>query len=155
MSMSKYIDFDLYQNRMRVQTQRQAFQWIALKGASFCGVKPDELEEICQDRFEEAAVSGDHGISIFDARSALVKKPFSFLITFDQDVDLNAHDGRKTDVLAGLISPLSDGAAHLQKLASIARLLRDQDLRAALREASSQDELKVLFMPTQDWIRAA
>jgi len=155
MGISKYIDFDLFIRCIGLRSSKQIFQHIAHEASFFCETRPQELFDTFIDRYNGYGVSGENGVAIFDVKSKKIKKPIMFVVTFDQEIDLNERDTSGVDLMVGVASPESYGAEHLQNLASIARLFRSHDLCSALRETKSEDEMKMLFMPSQDWIIAA
>lgn len=155
MNIAKYIDFDLYLNRIKVRNQKQAFQLMATEAAPMCGVPEDDLFEVFQDRYEQSGVSGENGVIILDVQSDDIKEPVMWAATIDKGVDFNMHDTKPADILVGIVSPKSYGTAHLRNLSSIARLFRAKNLCDALRETKNEDEMRMLFMPSQDWMIAA
>lgn len=60
-------------------------------------------------------------------------------------VDFAAADGMPVDLVFGLLSPEQAGASHLQALAAISRLVRDETLYTALAEAEDQEALFALL----------
>ena len=60
-------------------------------------------------------------------------------------MDFDAADGLPVDLIFGLLSPEQAGASHLQALAAISRLVRDEALHAALTEAEDQEALFALL----------
>ncbi len=153
--MSNHIDFDLFMRCLKLRSPKQIFQHIAHEASFFCETNPQELFDVFIARYNDYGVSGENGVAIFDVKSEKIKNPIMFVATFDLEIDLNHHDTSPVDIMVGVISPKSCGAEHLQRLASVARLFRSSDLCSALREIKSEDEMKMLFMPTQDWIIAA
>ena len=155
MSISKYVDFDLFLNRIKAHSAKQAFQQIAQESAALCGASAPDLLDLIQSRFDEGGAHGEKGVSVFDLKSVKIKSSLMFVATFDQGLDLNAHDAQSVHAFVGVLSPFSSGAAHLQRLDCVSRLFRSNDLCATLRETRNEDEMRVLFMPDQDWMIAA
>ncbi len=56
-------------------------------------------------------------------------------------IDFDAIDGRPVDVIILLTSPEDQTGPHIQALAQISRLLTDSNFRAAIKKASTADEL--------------
>ncbi len=155
MNIPKYIDFNLFIRCIGLRGSKQIFQHIAHETSFFCETNPQELFDIFIERYNNYGVSGENGVAIFDVKSRKIDKQIMFVATLDKEIDLNKHDTSSTDIIVGVISPESYGAEHLQSLAIIARLFRSHDLCSALRESKSEDEMKMLFMPSQDWMIAA
>ncbi|NCN84292.1 MAG: PTS transporter subunit EIIA [Sphingomonadales bacterium] len=62
-----------------------------------------------------------------------------------EPVSFNAHDGKPVDLIFALLSSQKAGVEHLKALASVSRFLRDENMVAKLRGASSQDALYALL----------
>ncbi len=155
MKTQKELNFDLHLPKMKVQTQSKAFELLAEDVESICGVQSSTLLDIFKVRLSQRSFGFGDGVSVFDVKSSAIKKPVLVMATFDHEIEFESLDDKPVDVMAAVISPLSDGAEHLQKLAVISRVLRCHDLCQALRDAKTEDEMKVLFMPSQDWMMAA
>lgn len=56
-------------------------------------------------------------------------------------VDFEAVDGKLVDLVFLLLVPEESGADHLKALSCLSKLLRDETVTAALRKASSVDEI--------------
>ncbi len=151
----KELEFDLFLARVKAKTQGRAFEVLAEQAASLCGTEASVLRKVFARRLSERTFGMGEGISIFDVKSDDIKRPVLAMLTFDNDIDFNALDNRPVNVMAAVISPRSSGPFHLQRLASVSRVLRSQDLCDALRDARDEDALRVLFMPSQDWMIAA
>ena len=50
-------------------------------------------------------------------------------------------------VIFMLLAPNAAGADHLRALAQVSRTFRNADLRAALRQASSQEDISAILCP--------
>ncbi|MGH1456086.1 MAG: PTS sugar transporter subunit IIA [Alphaproteobacteria bacterium] len=155
MKTQKELNFDFYLPKMKVQTQNRAFDVLAEEVQSICGVQSSVLFDIFKVRLAQRSFGFGDGVAVFDVKSSAIKKPALVIATFDHDVEFESLDDKPVDIMAAVISPLSDGPTHLQKLAVVSRVLRCHDLRQALRDAKNEDEMQVLFMPSQDWMMAA
>lgn len=59
----------------------------------------------------------------------------------DTPLEFGAIDGKPVHLVILLASPPGQTGPHIQALASISRILTDEDFRAALRQAASAEEL--------------
>ena len=155
MGNAKELHFDILMANVKARTQQGIFKTLADEAASLCGLSSEDLLDIIKLRLNERTFGMGEGVAIFDVKSLQVKRPILALMTFDNDIDFNALDSKPTNIMAAVISPKLDVSNHLQRLASISRVLRSRDLCGALRDASDVDEMRVLFMSTQDWMVAA
>lgn len=151
----KKMHFEFFHAQVKAQTQEKIFDILAEDAAPLCKVETQILRDAFARRLSERTFGMGDGVSIFDVKSEHVKRPVLAMMNFEHDIDFNALDSKPVRIMAAVISPQSDGPLHLQRLASVARLLRCDDLCQALKDARNEDEMRVLFMPSQDWMVAA
>lgn len=155
MHFSKHVDFNVYLSRVKSNSMKSLFQSLADEISAFNKQEPQELLAIFKNRLDEYGCCCEDGVALFDVQSDVVESPILFLATLENGINCDAPDGQDIDIVSGLISPQSAGSIHLQKLSNLARLLRSDELCSALRDVHTVDEMKVLFMPMQDWTMAA
>ncbi len=155
MSTTKELDINLLITKIKSKDEQDVFEIIAKRSAPLCGVDTANLYSIFKKRRGERTFGMGNGIAIFDVKSPQIKSPLIAIMTLKDTIDFNALDGKPVDIIAAIISPQSCGPFHLQRLASISRILRSTDLCAALRDVNSADAMQALFMPSQDWMVAA
>lgn len=155
MKMQKELSFDFYLCQLNISTQDQAFQILSEKVHKKCGVDSSALLDIFSVRLAQRSFGMGDGVAVFDVKSSAIKKPVLTMVSFADCIDFDSLDDKPVDLMAAVISPLEDSSEHLQKLAHISRVLRCDALREALREARDPDAMRVLFMPSQDWMIAA
>jgi len=155
MSLLAGLRFDCFLPRMREQNPDGVYRRIAEHIAPLCGTDVCTLKDIfsTKEHISPSAVGGK--VAIIDVRSSLIKTPVVILGTTEHEVDFHAQDNEAVDIFAAVVSPTSYGPLHLQRLAAISRLLRNEELCEALREARDPDTMSVLMMPTQRWMSAA
>lgn len=153
--MGSDLNFDLFIARMKAQSQKKVFHDLASEAAVTCGVDAETLSRIFSRRLEERTFGMGRGVAIFDVKSLQVQHPVLVMATLENMVDFNALDGQPVNILAAVISPASLGPVHLQKLAQVSRLLNDEDLCNALRDARDEDAMRVLFLSSQGRMMAA
>ncbi|MFP4098526.1 MAG: PTS sugar transporter subunit IIA [Alphaproteobacteria bacterium] len=155
MGVTRYVNFDLLLNRLHVHSKDCVLERFVRDLAPLCALDKGVMRDVCYKRFEDNGISAEKGVAIFDVTSRFVKKPLSALITFERGIAMEALDNKAVDVFVGLVSPGNNVPSHLQRLSAVARLFRSPDLLKALRDARGVDDMKVLFMPTQEWMIAA
>ncbi|WP_159868901.1 PTS sugar transporter subunit IIA [Novosphingobium sp. 9U] len=84
-------------------------------------------------------------VAIPHARIPGLTRPVAAVIRLDRPVDFDAADGMPVDLVFGLLSPDGAGATHLQALAAISRMMRDERMHAALVAASGTDVIYSLL----------
>ena len=155
MSLSKELEFDLYLSRIKAQSQQKVFEELGTEVCPLCGVREETMRDAITQRLSERTFGMGDGVAIFDLRDPFIKRPVSVIATLEHDVDFKALDDKPVNIIAAILSPQSDGPKHLQRLSVLSRVMRSEKLQEALRDVSSEDEMRALFMPSQDWMVAA
>lgn len=93
------------------------------------------------ERERLGCTSLDKGIAFPHCRVEGVQQSYGALIKLLEPVDFDAVDGEDVDLVFGLMVPSDiDDAGHAE-IEQIAEYLRNDDLRARLRDANSSSEL--------------
>lgn len=104
-----------------------------------------EVLERIEEREKLGSTGFGRGVAIPHARVPGLKRPVAVCFRLENSVDFAAADGLPVDLIFGLLSPEQAGASHLQALAAISRLVRDETLHTALMEAEGQETLFALL----------
>ena len=104
-----------------------------------------EVLERIEEREKLGSTGFGRGVAIPHARVPGLKRPVAVCFRLENSVDFDAADGLPVDLIFGLLSPEQAGATHLQALAAISRLVRDEALHTALVEAKDQETLFALL----------
>ena len=94
-----------------------------------------------QEREKLGSTGFGRGVAIPHARLAGVNRPVAALLRLEAPVAFDAADGRPVDIVFGLLSPEHAGATHLHALAAISRMMRDQEMHAALIQAPGPEAI--------------
>ena len=79
-----------------------------------------------------------------------MEKIFGMFARLERPIDFESLDGQPVDLIFLLLAPEGAGADHLKALARIARLLREADVVAKLRDTRDADAIyAVLTMQSQ------
>jgi PTS system nitrogen regulatory IIA component len=106
----------------------------------------DALEE----RERLGSTGFGRGVAIPHARVAHLRSPVAAFIRLDAPVAFAAADGMPVNLVYGLLSPEHCGAAHLQALAAISRMMRDEGMRVSLAAASDREAIYGLLSNVLD-----
>ncbi|MBB4857851.1 PTS system nitrogen regulatory IIA component [Novosphingobium chloroacetimidivorans] len=102
------------------------------------------LERITERERLGSTGFGRH-VAIPHARIAGLSRPVAAVIRLDRPVEFDAADGMPVDLVFGLLSPDGAGATHLQALAAVSRMMRDERMHAALVAAPGTDAIYSLL----------
>jgi fructose PTS system EIIBC or EIIC component len=105
--------------------------------------RASEVEGLFADAFareQKTATGIPGGIAIPHCRSAAVNEPTLAMARLDPKVDFGAKDG-PADLIFFIAAPDGADQQHLKLLSKLARSLIKKDFTAALRNASSREEI--------------
>jgi PTS system nitrogen regulatory IIA component len=122
-------------------TKSAIIEQMAALFAQVYGIELDLLAGRLSDREALGSTGFGRGVAIPHARVPAIKRPVAAFLRLARPVDFEAADGAPINLVFGLISPEQSGATHLQALAAISRLMRDEHVQEALSAASSEAEL--------------
>ena len=99
------------------------------------------LETRLTEREAIGSTGFGRGVAIPHARIPGLKLPIAGFLKLARPVDFGSADGEPVNLVFGLVSPDQAGATHLQALAAISRLMREESVHLALSAARSEEEL--------------
>jgi PTS system nitrogen regulatory IIA component len=134
---------------LKVNNKKQALQELSARAAELTGQSERGIFEILLQREKLGSTGVGNGIAIPHGKLPKLDKLFGLFARLDRPIDFEALDGQPVDLVFLLLAPEGAGADHLKALARVARLLRDPDIAAKLRESRDMDALyAVLALPS-------
>ena len=110
--------------------------------------------EVVADGIDEREKLGStgfgRGVAIPHARIDGLERPVAAFFRLENPVEFAAADGMPVDCVFGLLSPSQAGATHLQALAAISRLMRDERMHERLVSAPNAEALYGLLVNVLD-----
>ena len=91
-----------------------------------------------------------HGVAIPHGRLKSEDAALGAFVSLEQAIDFDAIDKQPVDLLFALLVPEQSTEEHLQALASIASMFKDDGMRDRLRQAASDSELYELIAEWQN-----
>jgi PTS system nitrogen regulatory IIA component len=130
---------------LKADSKKHAIEQLAARAARLIGQPgPAVLDTLL--RTEKLGSTGiGHGIAIPHGELAKIDRLFGLFARLQRPVDFAALDGQPVDLIFLLLAPEAAGVDHLKALARIARLLRDPEVAARLRQSRDADTLFVLL----------
>ncbi len=105
------------------------------------GLDAAHVLERIEERERLGSTGFGRGVAIPHARIEGLSRPVAAILRLDAPVAFDSADGMPVDLVFGLLSPESAGAAHLQALAAISRLMRDEAMQQSLRQAPGSEAI--------------
>ena len=136
---------------LKVNNKKQAIQELAARAAQLTGLGEREILEVLQQREKLGSTGIGNGIAIPHGKLPKLERLVGLFARLDRPIDFESLDGQPVDLIFLLLAPETAGADHLKALARVARLLREADTVARLRESRDADALyAVLAMPPSE-----
>lgn len=130
---------------IRADSKQAILEQLAGRFASVYELESSEVLERIEERERLGSTGFGRGIAIPHARVNGIKRPVAALLRLEKPVAFDAADGMPVDLVFGLLSPENAGAAHLQALAAISRVARQEGLHTAMVQAPDTETLYALL----------
>ena len=136
--------FSIDQQAVRVIRAESKAQILSVLADCFAGVFALDHAHVLERVLEREALGSTgfgRGVAIPHARIAGLSRPVAAFLRLERPVEFAAADGMPVDCVFGLLSPDQAGAVHLQALAGISRMMRDDRMHARLMAAPDADSI--------------
>lgn len=137
MALADLLHQDAIIPALKATSKKQLLQELAAKAAKLTGVSEREIFDVILQRERLGSTGVGHGIAIPHGKLAGISSISGIFARLESPVDFEALDDEPVDLVFLLLAPEGAGADHLKALSRIARILRDQDLAAKLRQTDS------------------
>ncbi len=137
MALADLLHQDAIIPALKTTSKKQLLQELAIKAAKLTGVSEREIFDVILQRERLGSTGVGHGIAIPHGKLAGISSISGIFARLESPVDFEALDDEPVDLVFLLLAPEGAGADHLKALSRIARVLRDQDLAAKLRQTDS------------------
>lgn len=97
----------------------------------------DELLEGVRSRESRMSTGVGHGLALPHARTRAVSGTVVAIATLSEGVDFDSIDGEPVRIAVLLAGPEKDNGAHVRLLSRISRVMAREDVREALRQATT------------------
>jgi PTS system nitrogen regulatory IIA component len=136
---------------LKVNGKKQAIQELAARAAKLTGQSERLIFETLTQREKLGSTGVGNGIAIPHGKLAKLDRLFGLFARLDRGIDFEALDGQPVDLIFLLLAPEGAGADHLKALARVARLLREPEVVAKLRDTRDADAIyAVLTLPASE-----
>ncbi len=140
MDLSDLISPDAVLLNLKVQSKKQAIQALAEKAASLTDVPEREIFDTLLQRERLGSTGVGKGIAIPHGKLVSFNKIVGIFARLETPIEFEALDGEPVDLIFLLLASEGAGADHLKALARVARVFRNPDATAELRETNDAHE---------------
>ena len=131
---------------LRVADKRRLLEELARRSAKPAHIDAPVIFEALNARETLGSTGMGAGIALPHARLASLSRPIGVFARLRPLVAFDAIDGQRVDLVFLLLLPSELQGEHLNTLACVARRLRDDLTRAALRAARTAEELHAILV---------
>lgn len=135
---------------VRAETKQQILSELADCFATVYSLDRASVLERVEERERLGSTGFGRGVAIPHARLENLPRPVATFFRLENPVEFDAADGMPVDCVFGLLSPEQAGATHLQALAAISRLMRDERMHERLLAAPDADAIYALLVNVID-----
>ncbi len=135
---------------LRAETKAQILGALADCFADVYGLDRAMVIERIEERETLGSTGFGRGVAIPHARLEGLSRPVAVFFRLERPADFGSSDGMPVDCVFGLLSPEQAGATHLQALAAISRLMRDERMHERLIAAPDADAIYALLVNVID-----
>jgi len=142
LNIKEILTLNRTQYGLRAQSKKKALELISDSMASeSIHLRAHDIFDglIMRERLGSTAIS--HGVAIPHTRLAAIDQTMGCFISLKEGIDFGAEDNIKVDLIFSLLVPSETDESHLELLASLAHIFREEVLREKLRLATSREEL--------------
>ena len=125
--------------------KKRLFQELGDLAASVYGLNPLRTVDALQEREMLGPTGVGHGVALPHARLHGLDKMAGLFIRLEKPMDFDAIDRLPVDLIFALFAPKAAGVEHLKALAIVSRTLRDETMRAKLRQNSDPAALHAVL----------
>lgn len=145
MDLGDLIQPDAVLPALKVNSKKQLLQIMSEKAAALTGLSEREVFDTVLQRERLGSTGVGNGIAIPHGKINSVKRIAGVFAQLETPVDFEALDDQPVDIVFLLLAPENAGADHLKALSRIARMLRDPERIAKLRNAHDANLLYELL----------
>lgn len=130
---------------IKVKSVKQLLQLMSDTAAKLAGISAKSIFEQVWHREMQDSTSVNHGVAIPHGYAEGINSSLVVFSKLAEPIYFASTDYIPTDLVFFLVSPVGQEVMHLQSLAKIARLARNNDFLKPLREMHSQLEVYKFF----------
>ena len=145
MKVSDILSTDSVFAELKANNKRQLLQELSVKAATVTKLDEGTLSDAIMERENLGSTGYGRGTAFPHARIEGAKTVKAVFARLSSPIDFDAIDTKPVDLVFMLISPETDGADHLTALATLSRILKNDDTCDKLRKAKSKEEIYAIL----------
>jgi len=126
-------------------TKKRLFQDLGDMAATVYGLDALATVDALQEREMLGPTGVGHGVALPHARLHGLDRMAGLFIRLEKPMDFDAIDRQPVDLIFALFAPKDAGVEHLKALAMVSRTLREEAMRAKLRQNNDPGALHAVL----------
>lgn len=139
---------------LQANCKREALSLLSQKSSELTGLSAEAVFDTLMAREKLGSTGVGGGVAIPHGKFKKLDRMVAIVAKLAHTVDYDSVDDKPVDLVFMLLAPEDANAMHLKTLSKVARLMRNEDVRAAMRGATSADALYAIVIE-QEKPRAA
>lgn len=141
MEISDILSEDMVLADVEADSKRRLLEKLAEFAADKCGLDKNAVFEALLERENLGSTGYGNGVGYPHARIEGLEKVFALVARLQRPIDYDALDSQGVDIVAVMLSPENSGNDHLQTLAVLSRVLKNEKNCQMIRGAKSVHEI--------------
>ena len=148
MNINQMLDEDSFLINFEATSKKQMLNELCKLASKKFNLDERTLLENLTKREKLGSTAVGNGIAIPHANISGISEPRVLVATLSEGLDFNAADDQPIDIVFLLLAPDNEGSEHLQALALVSRLLRNNELTNKLRGCKSPESAMMVITQT-------
>ena len=136
-------------HKLKARCKREVLQSMAERASKLVDTPTGEIVATLLEREQLGSTGVGDGVAIPHAKIEGLNKITGVLALLDTPVSFDSAEDQPVDIVFMLLAPANATAAHLKALAKVSRLLRNRNMRDALRGADSAESVFAIAVSDQ------
>jgi nitrogen PTS system EIIA component len=145
MFLTELLDRQAVNIALAANSKRHALQLVSDIAARNIGIESETILQGLIEREKQSSTGVGHGVAVPHAALKGLDRMRGVFIRLEDAVDFDSMDDRPVDLIFALLAPEEAGTEHLRALAKVSRVLRQKELREALRAVQTPDAVFALL----------
>jgi PTS system nitrogen regulatory IIA component len=145
MRISDILSADAIFTEVKADGKRQFLKELSSIASKVTKIDERTLAEAIMERENLGSTGYGKGTAFPHARVEGAKSVQAVFARLSSPIDFNAVDSKFVDLVFMLVSPENNGADHLTALATLSRVLKDDEVCSKLRKAKSREEIYTIL----------
>lgn len=148
-SMEDLLQTDAVWADVEAPTKKQLLQDMSHQAADVLSMDENGIFDVLWEREQLGTTGVGQGIAIPHGRVSGLKDVRGFFARLREPVTFDAEDNRPVDLVFLLLAPDTAGADHLHALATVSRVLRNEEICEKLRHAPDAAAMRKIIAAAQ------